>query len=336
MSESRVTQPGALRRRVLHPATLISFGAAVLLLVALIRGADISIGEMVEAAGEANVLLVAAALGSYYVNFPLRGIRWRILIRNAQTADGGEPAPLPSAYAFAESVFLGWFVNAISWLRMGDAYRGYLISRQGRGHSYPTLLGSLIGERVIDAISFVVILVLSGAFLWVEASGTALAITGVALLFGGGGIVLIAVFVVFGKQVTGRQPPTVGEWTERLRIGAITSLSGRMPAIVTLSFAAWLAEISRLLLVTWALGMDVPLPVIAFVALAHNLITSIPATPGGLGFAEAGMVALLLPWMPLEEAAVLTALDRSVSWLSVVVLGAMAMGWREGIRRGRF
>ena len=92
----------------------------------------------------------------------------------------------------------------------------------------------------------------------------------------------------------------------------------------------------RLALVAWALGLDVPLPVIAFVALAHNLITAIPSTPGGLGVAEAGMVGLLLPWVALEDAAVLTALDRSVTWFSVVLLGALVMAWREGIRRGRF
>ena len=36
------------------------------------------------------------------------------------------------------------------------------------------------------------------------------------------------------------------------------------------------------------------------------------------------------------EAAVLTALDRSISWLSVVAIGAVFMTWREGVKRGRY
>ena len=34
------------------------------------------------------------------------------------------------------------------------------------------------------------------------------------------------------------------------------------------------------------------------------------------------MVGLLLPWVALEDAVVLTALDRSITWLSVVLIGA--------------
>ena len=73
MSDSAVSQPGAIRRRILHPATLISFGAAVLLLVALGWGAGVDVSYMVAAVGDANPLLIAAALVAYYVNFPLRG-----------------------------------------------------------------------------------------------------------------------------------------------------------------------------------------------------------------------------------------------------------------------
>ena len=46
------------------------------------------------------------------------------------------------------------------------------------------------------------------------------------------------------------------------------------------------------------------------------------------------MVGLLLPWVALEDAIVLTALDRSITWFSVVVIGAMVMAWRRGSGEG--
>ena len=141
---------------------------------------------------------------------------------------------------------------------------------------------------------------------------------------------------IFGQRVTERLPGSIRDWLERLRVGALLSLSGRLWPVTILSVSGWAAEGVRLALVSYALGLDVPLPVIAFVALAHNLITAIPSTPGGLGVAEAGMVGLLLPWVPLEDAAVLTALDRSITWLSVILIGGIAFGWREGVRRGRY
>ncbi len=326
------SRPGALRRRILHPATLISFAVAILLLVALARGVDVSFADMARAIADANPLLIAAALVTYYVNFPLRGIRWRLMALNAQD----EPRPLPSAAAFSETVFLGWFVNAISWFRMGDPYRAYVISRQPDGESYPRLLGTVLAERVVDAVTFAGILLPVGALIWADAGGATTAVIGLAVALGGGGIFLVTWMALFGDRLTGRLPIAIREWVERLRIGALLSLNGRRWRISLLSIGAWAAEVGRLLLVSWALGFDIPFPVIAFVALAHNLITAIPATPGGLGIAEAGMIGLLLPWMPPEEAAILTALDRAISWLSVIALGALLIAWREGVRRGKY
>lgn len=335
MSESPVTRPGALRRRILHPATLISFGVAILLLIALARGVNVSFSDMARVIGEANPLLIAAGLGAYYVNFPIRGIRWRLLIENAQAATDN-PVRLPSTRAFSEVIFLGWFVNAVAWLRLGDPYRAYLVSRQHKRLSYPRILGTVLAERVLDMVTFAALLLPIGALLWVDASGVTTAIIGLTVVIGGGGFFLVVGMALFGQRATARLPGPIRDWLERLRVAALLSLSGRLWPVTILSIGGWVAEGVRLALVAWALGLDVPLPVIAFVALAHNLITAIPSTPGGLGIAEAGMVGLLLPWVALEDAAVLTALDRSVTWFSVVVFGALVMAWREGIRRGRF
>ena len=335
MADSAVTQPGALRRRILHPATLIAFGVAVLLLVALVRGVDISFADMARAIGDANPLLIAAAFIAYYVNFPIRGIRWRLLIENAQ-AMTDDPVPLPSRRAFSEIILLGWFVNAVAWLRMGDPYRAYLVSRQHENQSYPRILGTVLAERVLDVVTFAAILLPIGALIWVDASGATTAIIGLTVLIGGGGIFLVVGMALFGQRATARLPGSIRDWLERLRVGALLSLRGRLWPVTILSIGGWVAEGVRLALIAWALGLDVPLPAIAFVALAHNLITVIPSTPGGLGVAEAGMVGLLLPWLPVEDAAVLTALDRSVTWFSVVVIGGIVLGWREGVRRGRY
>ncbi len=335
MNDLAAPASGALRRRILHPATLISFGVAVLLLIALARGVNVSFPDMARAIGDANPLLIAAALAAYYVNFPIRGIRWRLLIENAQTATDN-PIPLPSRRAFSEIIFLGWFVNAVAWLRMGDPYRAYLVSRQHEHQSYPRILGTVLAERVLDVVTFAAILLPIGALLWVDASGVTTAIIGLTVVVGGGSIFLVVGMALFGQRTTARLPGAIRDWLERLRVGALLSLSGRLWPVTILSISGWAAEGVRLALVAWALGLDVPLPVIAFVALAHNLITAIPSTPGGLGVAEAGMVGLLLPWVALEDAAVLTALDRSVTWFSVVVFGALVMAWREGIKRGRF
>lgn len=335
MAAPPASQTIGLRRRIFHPATLISFGVAVLLLIALARGVDVSFSDMARAIGNANPLLIAAGLVAYYVNFPMRGIRWRLLIENAQ-AETDEPVPLPSRRAFSEIILLGWFVNAVAWLRMGDPYRAYLVSRQHDDHSYPRILGTVLAERVLDVVTFAAILLPIGALLWVDAGGATAAIIGITVIVGGGGIFLVIGMALFGQSATARLPGAIRDWLERLRVGALLSLRARLWPVTILSIGGWAAEVVRLALVAWALGLDIPLPVIAFVALAHNLITAIPSTPGGLGVAEAGMVGLLLPWVALEDAAVLTALDRSITWFSVIIFGGLLFAWREGVQRGRF
>ena len=335
MSVSSASQTVGLRRRILHPATLIAFGAAALFLIALAQGVDVSLTNMVRAIGNANPLLIAAGLGIYYVNFVFRGIRWRMLIENAQAA-AEEPVPLPSTRAFAEIILLGWFVNAVSWFRMGDPYRAYLVSRQSEDQQYPRILGTVLAERVLDVVSFAAILLPIGTLLWVDGGGLTTAIIGATVILAGGGIFLLVSMALFGRRITAWLPASIRDWLERLRVGALLSLRARRWPVTALSFSGWVAEVARLMLLSWALGLEIPFAAIAFVALAHNLITAIPSTPGGLGVAEAGMVGLLLPWLSLEDAAVLTALDRSVTWFSVIIAGGIVMAWREGVRGGRY
>ena len=317
---------------MLHPATLVALAVGLLLLGTLATRLEIDWRALGASVRDSNPLLLALALLFYYANFPIRGLRWRVLAQNVDLARGGA---LPSRRAFGEAVFLGWFVNAVSWFRMGDPYRAYLVSRQG-GFRYPATLGTLVAERVIDLVSFATLLALAGALIWAGEPDLTTAVLAAAV-----GSAVLALLLVMGMAVLGpkwgpRLPRPLVGWYDRFHEGTLQGIRRRLPLVATLSVAGWGAEGARLYLVVLALGIGVPLPAIAFVALTHNLITALPLTPGGLGLAEAGMVGLLALWLPLDEATALTVLDRSISYLSVLVLGGLLFGWREGVTRGRF
>ena len=46
-------------------------------------------------------------------------------------------------------IIIGWFINSITWFRLGDAYRSYLLSKKAN-MKLPTLLGTVIAERFVD------------------------------------------------------------------------------------------------------------------------------------------------------------------------------------------
>jgi len=96
----------------------------------------------------------------------------------------------------------------------------------------------------------------------------------------------------------------------------------RFPELLTYTIIAWGCESARVLFVIMALGVSLPISMVIFLGLLAALLTTLPLTPGGLGFAEAGLaVALILYGVDQQTAASITALDRSISYLSLLVGG---------------
>ncbi|MCY4111346.1 MAG: lysylphosphatidylglycerol synthase domain-containing protein, partial [Chloroflexi bacterium] len=73
----------ALRRGFLSVRTLLSFAIAAALLVLVWFLNDLSIEEILDRLSRANPWLIVAAFVVYASNFPLRTLRWRILLNNA-------------------------------------------------------------------------------------------------------------------------------------------------------------------------------------------------------------------------------------------------------------
>jgi uncharacterized protein (TIRG00374 family) len=99
---------------------------------------------------------------------------------------------------------------------------------------------------------------------------------------------------------------------------------------VALTGVAWAGEVARLYLVTRSLGLDgIAQSVIVFVALASALVTTLPLTPAGLGFAEGAIVGVFLlaaraglaPNVDEHAAASIALLDRGISYWSLIAVG---------------
>jgi hypothetical protein len=77
------------------------------------------------------------------------------------------------------------------------------------------------------------------------------------------------------------------------------------------------------------MGLHVDVGLVLFVALASALLTTIPLTPGGLGLVETGVAGLLMLAMPREEAVSVAVLDRSISYISIIIIGGALFGVRQ-------
>jgi uncharacterized protein (TIRG00374 family) len=325
----------SLGARLRRPRTLVSLLLPLILLVLIIVALPgFKFSDLVDDIRQANKALLLAAVIVYYIGFPLRGLRWSILLKGADYDVGPRAA--------TEIIFISWLVNCLVPAKLGDVYRAYLLKI-----NYPVSLSRTFGtvfiERVLDLFA-IVILALAAGFVSFR-SGMRPEVQIVFLL----GVIVAFVLVIglftmrnFGRRLITRLPVPrrILELYDRFEEGVFGAVRLRsLPALIVLTGLIWLTEGFRLYLVVEALGFpDVHLGLSGafFIALAGSLLTAVPITPAGLGIVEVGIAGLLtvLYNVPPTEAAAIILVDRAISVLSIIVLGSIAYVISP-MRRGR-
>src|SRR2546427_620826 len=101
----------------------------------------------------ANPWLMLATITLATCVFPIRAIRWRLMLRDAS----GAPLPLgPLWHATA----IGFMANNLLPVRAGELARAYA-ARQGAGVRFTTALASIAVERVFDGLTLVALFTLA-------------------------------------------------------------------------------------------------------------------------------------------------------------------------------
>jgi uncharacterized protein (TIRG00374 family) len=272
---------------------------------------------------QANPALVLLAFIVFYLGFPLRGYRWARLLRETGFVIGLKNS--------VEILYISWFVNCVVPAKLGDVYRAYLLKMNSPA-SLSRTFGTVFIERILDIFA-IAILGLAAGF-WSFRSGLPEAVRLLFIV----GIVVVVVAAIglftmrnFGRRILVRLPlpSQVLELYERFEEGVFGAVGLRhLPILATLTGLIWMTEGMRLYLVILALGFDdvsLGLSGAIFVALIGSLLTAIPLSPAGLGFAQAGVIGVLtvVYGVPLAEATAITILDWSISVLSIIVIGAV-------------
>ena len=111
--------------------------------------------------------------------------------------------------------------------------------------------------------------------------------------------------------------------THYVRLGhGLIGSAHRLPLLLSYSVVGWLIEGTTLYVTAAAVGVPISVAGALVIALAASLLTTVPFTPAGLGFAEVGMV-VMLQWLGLDiaTASAVTLLFRLINYWSIVILG---------------
>ncbi|MCU0494628.1 MAG: flippase-like domain-containing protein [Chloroflexaceae bacterium] len=316
----------SLWERLRSPRTLISFALAIAIVVFAFRGLDINLAQTWEYIRGANPWLLLAGLTVFYCTFPLRALRWRMLLDNAGVPVREGRHSWASFPALMEYIYLSWFANCIVPAKLGDAYRGYLLKHNGKV-SFSMAFGTIFAERLLDMLGLFGLLVLT-AWLTFGASMP----DGTQLVFVFGALLVVAIVAglagmrwlspIIRRFIPQRLHRVYGNF-EAAALGSFRPAI--LPRLFALTGGVWLLEGLRLFFVIEALshaGLALPLPAIIFIALSSSLLSAVPLTPAGLGVVEATVTGVLTFFnVGTSLGVAVTLLDRLINFWSIVFGG---------------
>jgi len=316
-----VTEEGiSFASRLRQPRTILSFVVAIVIIVLVVMRLNINVHEVWRNVRSANPLLLVCAFAVYYLSFPVRALRWNIILSNAGY-DRAHGIETPSVFGLVEIFILSWFANTLLPAKLGDVYRGYLF-KKATGVSFTRTFGTILAERLMDILGLFSFLVVSGLLVFgnkvPRVAVTLFIFGGVLAVCGLGGLLVLRRVEGLLERIV---PKKVSVQYRRLEEGIFGSF-GRWPLLTGLTAIIWSLEGLRVFCITRALGIDVSPAVTVFVALAASLLTTIPLTPAGLGAVETGIVGIL-QWVGVERnaAASVAVIDRVIGYWSVLLIG---------------
>jgi glycosyltransferase 2 family protein len=317
------------RRRTL--SAILGAAIALVLLVWALRGVHPQ--EVLAHLRHAHAGRLAVAVILATLTYPIRLIRWRLLLRDT---DGG---PLPAGPLW-HAVAIGFMANNTLPFRAGELVR-VLAATRLTGARFSSALSSVAVERIFDGLT--VVLLLSVALLAsdlpagvavggvpVRHAAQVAGVMGVAALMAA---VLVVAFPLGAERLIRRVLPA-GGLTERL----LTLIEGLRHGLSVLRSPALLAGVVLWSLVLWMANalafyvgftaFDIPVDYPGALLVQGVLVFGITVqlTPGFLGQFEAAIVAgLALFGVANDLASSFAIAFHATTFLPIILLGAWSL-----------
>ncbi|MDZ7746265.1 MAG: flippase-like domain-containing protein [Halobacteriales archaeon] len=347
-------KPRATRRVGLVAGTLLTLAALALMTVYLDPDA------IVDAIAGADYRLVALSGGIYALSWPLRGQRYRDILR--ELGYDGDLLFLTGA------IFISQTGNLVFPARAGDAVRAYVVKAR-RKIPYPSGFASLAVERVFDLLAITVLAgaVLVGLLITGGADGLAEAIAAdigtvdiggqsiapgaaartalrVAAVVGVLAIVGVTVIVASARRdtdlvhrfVSALSDDSYADYVSTVIgqfVGDVQAVAGNRGAFARIglsSLLVWGIDVATAIVVLAAFDVPVTpyLVAVSFFAVSvGNLAKIVPLSPGGIGLYEGAFTLIIVGFTANITAPVAIAvaiLDHAVKNIITMVGGIAA------------
>lgn len=260
---------------------------------------DIAFGEVKRELSSANLLIFLASAAVATATFPIRALRWRVILEPVQ-----ENIPFGPLW---RSTAIGMMINNVAPARLGEPARAFALSRQ-TSVPFATAFASLAVDRLFDALVIVLLLclaLLDPAF----PSEARLGDQPIANWAGGATLLIVALmavlylivlmparvvglYEVFARRVApgleARGRDALIAFAEGL---GILRRPSRFAAVLAWTTLHWLVGAFAIWLGMEAVGIEAPATAALFVQGVIAFGVAAPAAPGFVGVFEAAAKA---------------------------------------------
>lgn len=255
---------------------------------------------------------ITILLGLSLVNYLFRGTRWHLFANRLG---------LPTTLTQDIRHFLGGFAMSVTPGRVGELIRMRWLRRE-TGWAVERTAPLVLMDRASDLAAMA--LILAGGIA-LSAGGIAMAMPVAILALAAAYVAtrpkLLAACVTLLYRTIGRFPRLMGRVRMAARSLGVFSTGPIMATAFALGLIGWIAEgYAFHLLLIW-MGADIGFAKAVAVFTFSTLAGGLTGAPGGVGGAEAAMVALLsLEGIPLEISIPATAVIRLTTlWFAILI-----------------
>jgi len=294
-----------------------------------------------EEMGKIEVGWVALSATVLLLEFGIRALRWKVLLR-----------PLGTSARFIDllaATVIGAGVNTILPLRAGEIAKPIVASRR-TGYALSSVVATNVMERVFDLLGLVSVLLLM-VILLPEAPDSVLVtnlrfygmIVGILAMVG------LVSFIVLAAQRDRFRAPLQTLLTKlagptakpvlKLFDGFVAGLSSSRDPMCLLQAAAlsilmWVNGAGAIYLLFHAFGAQLSFAIACFTGVAIALTVAIPQAPGFIGVFHVAMEKTMVLWgLDHATAGAFAIVFWAVSFVPVTAIALLAL-WREGLSLG--
>ncbi len=283
---------------------ILSFAVSLICLYLAFR--QVNLNDISTTLSQGKFLYIIYAFGITGLTFLIRAIRWNTLLGH------------PSSYTihhFSSATHIGYFLNNILPLRAGDLVRAKLLSNHDTTIKMSYVIGSLVGEKIIDLwIIGLFTMVLIG-FGYTDVLGTQFTLILV-------GAYCLSSLIIFGRHTISNKLlqyfPVLENFIDGYKLVSKNKLRLGMWSIIL-----WITFVVYVSIALQSIGIVLDIQQVLGLTILSSIVTSMPLAPAAIGTYHLAVIYCLnsLYGINLEKAQSAAIVMHSIFLVYTIILG---------------